>query len=213
MALAESDDRRPRARAVLFDLGGVLVDWNPRYLYRRLFADEATMEHFLATVCTQTWNEEQDAGRPFGEGVQLLIAQHPQHASKIRAYDLRWAEMLNGAIEDSVAVVGELRGRGVPLFALTNWSAEKFPLARARFAFLDWFDGIIVSGEERLKKPDPRIYRLAIERFGLAPVTTLYVDDAERNIAAAALLGFKTHHFAKATGLRAVLVACGLLPA
>ena len=206
-------DADPPVRAVLFDLGGVLLDWDPRHLYRRVFPDEAAMERFLATVCTQAWNEEQDAGRPFGEGVALLLARHPQHADEIRAYDLRWGEMLRGAIEESVTILGELRARGVPLFALTNWSAEKFPLARTRFGFLEWFDGILVSGEERLKKPDPRIYRLAIERFGLEPAETLYIDDAEANIAAAARLGFKTHHFVEAAALRGLFVACGLLSA
>ena len=200
-------------RAVLFDLGGVLVDWNPRHLYRRLFTDEVAMERFLATVCTQAWNEDQDAGRPFCEGVELLVARHPQHADEIRAYDTRWGEMLQGAIEESVAILGALRARGVPLFGLTNWSAEKFPLAWTRFAFLEWFDGILVSGEERLKKPDPRIYRLAVQRFGLEPTETLYIDDAEVNVAAAALLGFKTHRFVEAPGLHSLLVACGLLPA
>src|SRR6516164_7493343 len=122
--------------AVLFDLGGVLVDWNPRHLYRGWFADEAAMEHFLTTVCTQAWNEEQDAGRPFREGVELLLARHPQHARKIKAYDSRWGEMLKGAIEESVAVLGELRACGVPLFALTNgrqrsfrWRGRGFPFS------------------------------------------------------------------------------------
>jgi 2-haloacid dehalogenase len=205
-------NRDSQIRTVLFDLGGVLVDWNPRHLYRRLFADEAAMEQFLATVCTQAWNEEQDAGRPFQQAVEALIARYPQHAAAIRVYDLRWEEMLRGTIEDSVAILGELRARGVPLFALTNWSAEKFPLARARFGFLAWFDGIVVSGEEKLKKPDPRIFQCAIRRFGLDPVRTLYVDDAEKNIAAASLLGFETHRFVEAGALRARLVACGLLP-
>ena len=198
--------------AVLFDLGGVLVDWNPRHLYRKMFRDEAAMEHFLATVCTQAWNEEQDAGRLFCEGVELLIARHPRQEAAIRAYDLRWGEMLKGAIEGSVAILAELRARRIPLFALTNWSAEKFPLARARFAFLEWFAGILVSGEEGLRKPDPRIYGLAVERFGLEPEQTLYVDDAEKNIAAAALLGFETHHFVEPGALRSRLAGCGLLP-
>jgi 2-haloacid dehalogenase len=210
---ASNSEPRLPLRTVLFDLGGVLIDWNPRHLYRQVFGDDAAMESFLATVCTQAWNEEQDAGRPFEEAVELLIEQHPQHADNIRAYDTRWAEMLKGSIEESVTLLGELRARGVPVFALTNWSAEKFSLARARFAFLEWFDGVIVSGEERLKKPDPRIYRLAIERFGLDPPWTLYVDDAEANIAAAALLGFRTHRFVEAAELRSLLVACGLLPA
>jgi 2-haloacid dehalogenase len=199
-------------RAVLFDLGGVLVDWNPRHLYRKMFLEEAAIEHFLETVCTQAWNEEQDAGRLFCEGVELLIARYPQQAAAIKAYDLRWSEMLKGAIEGSVAILAELRARRIPLFALTNWSAEKFPLARSRFAFLEWFDGILVSGEERLRKPDPRIYGLAVERFGLEPEQTLYIDDAEKNIAAAAVLGFETHRFVEPRALRGRLVGCGLLP-
>ncbi len=199
-------------RAVLFDLGGVLVDWNPRHLYRRLFADEAAMEEFLATVCTQAWNEEHDAGRPFAEGVELLLALHPQYAEEIKAYDLRWDEMLKGPIAASVAILGQLRDRGVPLFGLTNWSAEKFPVARSRFAFLEWFDGIVVSGEERLRKPDPGIFHLAAGRFRLVPGETLFVDDSERNVAAAALLGYQAHHFVGAAGLRRRLAADGLLP-
>jgi 2-haloacid dehalogenase len=198
---------------VLFDLGGVLVDWNPRHLYRRIFAEEAAMEEFLATVCTQAWNEEQDLGRPFAEGVRLLAEQFPHRAEEIRAYDARWHEMLKGPIEGSVALLGELRARGVGLFALTNWSAERFSVGRARFAFFDWFEGIVVSGEERVKKPDPRIFELAIRRFGLDPGATVFVDDSALNAAAAARLGFRAHHFVGAAGLRRALVEHGLLPA
>jgi len=198
------------ARVVLFDLGGVLVDWNPRHLYRRLFADERDMEEFLATVCTQAWNEEQDLGRPFAEGVQLLIERHPHWAKEVRAYDERWDEMLKGPIADSVVLLGELRERGVSLFALTNWSAEKFPESHSRFAFFEWFDGIIVSGEERLKKPDPQIFRLAAQRFGLDPAATLFVDDSAANVDAAAGLGFRTHRFVDPPALRRALVEHGL---
>lgn len=201
------------ARAALFDLGGVLVDWNPRHLYRRLFADETAMEDFLATVCTQEWNEEQDLGRPFAEGVRLLVERHPHHAAEIRAYDTHWHEMLGGPIAGSVALLDELRRCGVPLFALTNWSAEKFPVGRARFGFFEWFAGIVVSGEEGVKKPDPRIFDLAIRRFGLDPAQTLFVDDSAANVAAAARLGFRTHRFADTPALRCALVAHGLLPA
>lgn len=200
-------------RAVLFDLGGVVVDWNPRHLYRQIFAGEQAMEEFLATICTQAWNEEQDCGRPFAEGVRLLVERHPHRAEEIRAYDARWHEMLKGPIEDSVALLGELRARGVALFALTNWSAEKFAVGRARFAFFEWFAGIVVSGEERVKKPDPRIFELAIRRFGLDPAVTLFVDDAPPNIATAARLGFRTHHFTGASRLRTALIENGLLPA
>lgn len=196
---------------MVFDLGGVLVDWNPRYLYRQIFAEAPAMEEFLATVCTQAWNEEQDLGRPFAEGVRLLTAQHPHRTEEIRAYDARWHEMLKGPIADSVALLAELRGRGVALYALTNWSAEKFPIARARFAFLEWFAGIVVSGEVRLKKPDPRIFDLAIRRFRLDPAATLFVDDAAYNVAAAERLGFRAHHFTGVPDLRRALVGHGLL--
>lgn len=206
-------DAATPARAVLFDLGGVLIDWNPRHLYRRLFAEERRMEDFLATICTQAWNEEHDLGRPFAEGVRLLTARYPHWAAEIRAYDERWGEMLKGPIADSVALLGKLRERGVALFALTNWSAEKFPIARARFDFLDWFTGIVVSGEERLKKPDPRIFALAATRFRLDPGATLFIDDSPHNAAAAARLGFRAHHFADAAGLRRALVGHGLLSA
>jgi len=197
---------------VLFDLGGVLVDWNPRHLYRRLFADEQAMEEFLETVCTRAWNEEQDLGRPFAEGVRLLTEQYPHWAEEIRAYDARWHEMLRGPIEGSVAVLGELRESGVGLFALTNWSAEKFPQSRARFPFFDWFTGIVVSGEERLKKPDPRIFDLAARRFGLDPGATVFVDDSATNVVAAERLGFRAHHFVGAAELRRALVEHRLLP-
>jgi 2-haloacid dehalogenase len=200
-------------RAVLLDLGGVLVEWDPRHLYRRIFADAAAMEHFLATVCTPEWNEEQDIGRPFAEGVRLLVERFPAFVEEIRAYDRRWPEMLKGPIEDSVAILGELRARAVPVFALTNWSAEKFPIARERFAFLEWFDGILVSGHVGIKKPDPLFFGLAAERFGLLPSQTAFVDDLARNVAAAAQLGFRAHHFEGASGLRRFLVDCRLLPA
>jgi 2-haloacid dehalogenase len=199
-------------QAVLWDLGGVLVDWNPRHLYRRVFAQEAEMERFLGGVCTQSWNEEQDAGRPFAEGVRLLVAQYPHYAVEIEAYWRRWGEMISGEIPGSVAVLGQLRERGVPLFGLTNWSAETFPIAAARFAFLEWFSGILVSGAERLKKPDARFFALAVTRFGLEPARTLFIDDSPRNVAAARELGFHTHHFIDAAGLRAALVEHALLP-
>ncbi|HEY1299084.1 MAG TPA: HAD family phosphatase [Stellaceae bacterium] len=201
------------ARAVLFDIGGVLVDWNPRHLYRRLFAEERAMEEFLATVCTQDWNEEQDLGRPFAEGVRILTERHPHWADEIAAYDARWHEMLKGPIAGSVALLDELRRGGVALYALTNWSAEKFPVGRARFDFFEWFGGIVVSGEEQVKKPDPRIFDLAVRRFGLEPAQTLFVDDSPVNTAAAARLGFRTHHFVDPAGLRRELAAHGLLPA
>ena len=194
-------------KAVVFDLGGVLIDWDPRYLYRKLLADEAAVEEFLATVCTPEWNAEQDRGRPFAEGVAELAERHPAHAAAIAAYADRWEEMLGGAIGGTVELLGELRAAGMPLYALTNWSAETFVIARRRFEFLSWFDGVLVSGEERLVKPDPAFFRLLLDRFGLAPEATFYVDDAEANVAAARDLGLDAVRFTGPGQLRRELAA------
>jgi len=194
-------------KAVVLDLGGVLIDWDPRYLYRKLLADEAAVEEFLATVCTPEWNAEQDRGRPFAEGVAELVERHPAHAAAIAAYAERWPEMLAGEIGGSVEVLAELRAAGVPLYALTNWSAETFVVARERFEFLGWFDGVLVSGEERMIKPDPRFFKLLQDRFGLAPEATFYVDDSEANVAAARRLGFDAVRFTGPEQLRRELAA------
>ena len=198
-------------KAVVFDLGGVLIDWDPRYLYRKLLDDEAAVEEFLATVCTPAWNAEQDRGRPFAEGVAELVERHPAHAAAITAYHERWPEMLGGAVDDTVEVLAELRAAGVPVYALTNWSAETFGVARERFEFLEWFDGVLVSGEERMIKPDPAIFRLLLDRFGLDPEATFYVDDSEQNVAAADRLGFDAVRFTTPAQLRRDLVARRLL--
>ena len=204
----------PRVRAVVFDLGGVLVDWNPRHLYRALFGPEnggeAAMEQFLATVCTQAWNEEQDAGRPFAEAVALLRGQHPEHAALIEAFDRDWERMLGGAIEETVAILARLREAGVPLYALSNWSAEKFPIARRRFEFLAWFAGIVVSGEIGMKKPDPRIFQHLTDRFALTPQATLFIDDSAVNVEAARALGFEALRFETPARLASDLKALGL---
>ncbi|WP_119459886.1 HAD family hydrolase [Rhodospirillaceae bacterium SYSU D60014] len=199
-------------RAAVFDLGGVLIDWNPRYLYRKLFdGDEAGMEAFLTEVCTPAWNEEQDGGRPFADAVALLVAQHPTHAALIEAYDARWEEMLAGPIAGSVEILAALKAQRMPLYALTNWSAEKFPIARRRFDFLQWFDGIVVSGEIRLKKPDPEIFRHLLDGFGLTAGETLFIDDSEPNVAAAQAAGMTALRFRSPQALRRDLTALGLL--
>ena len=193
---------------VVFDLGGVLIDWNPRYLYRQLFADEAAMEDFLAQVCTPAWNDEQDAGRSLAEATALLIAAHPHHAHHIAAYYGRLGEMFGGPIAGSVAVLAELRRAGQQrLYALTNWSHETFPYARQTFDFLAWFEGIVVSGAERMRKPFPGIYRRLLERYALEPRQTLFIDDNLANVRAAEALGFTGIHFCSPEQLRAALVA------
>lgn len=203
--------RNPMIDTVVFDLGGVLIDWNPRYLYRRLFDDEAAMEHFLAHVCTGPWNEQQDAGRPWSEAIEGLQAKHPEHAPLIAAFRERWEEMLAGPIAGSVELLAELRSRGVRLYALTNWSNETFPRALELYDFLHWFQGIVVSGEERLIKPDPRIYQCLFERYGVDPARSLYIDDARRNVDAAAALGMQAWWFQGADGLRTWLASHGLV--
>lgn len=200
-----------RFDTVVFDLGGVLVDWNPRYLYRQLFDDEAAMERFLAEVCTSQWNERQDEGRSWDEAIAVLSAEFPQHASLIAAYRERWYDMLSGPIVPSVAILEELRERGVPLYALTNWSQETFPLARQRFTFMDAFIDIMVSGEERLIKPDPVIFQRMLQRFELDAERTIYIDDAPRNVAAAARLGMHALQFRDAATLRDELCRAGML--
>lgn len=197
--------------AVVFDLGGVLIDWDPRHLYRKLIADAGEMERFLAQVCNGAWNLQQDAGRPFAEAVRELAARHPEASALIEAYWQRWPEMLGGPIEATVAVLGELKGRAVPLYALSNWSAETWPHALRRFAFLGWFDGLVISGFEGVAKPDMAIYRRLIERYRLIPGQTLYFDDVEANIAAARTLGLIAHRFTDAGTLRAVLRQARLL--
>jgi 2-haloacid dehalogenase len=198
---------------VVFDLGGVLIDWDPRHLYRKLFAgDEAAMEHFLATVCTHEWNRCQDAGRSFAEGARLLKAEYPDKGELIDAYGARFDEMVAGPIAGSVELLAELRDCGTPLYGLTNWSAETYAPARQRFDFLAWFRGILVSGEVGVIKPDPRIFELLIERFAIDPERAVYIDDVEANVSAARPFGMHTIHFTTAAALRDELVAQGLLP-
>jgi 2-haloacid dehalogenase len=197
--------------AVVFDLGGVLIDWNPRYLYRKLFDDEAAMEAFLADVVSPEWNGQQDSGRTWAEAVDVLSREHPEQRDLIAAYWHRWQETLGDAIAPTVAILEELRETGVRLYALSNWSAETFPVARPRYPFLDWFDGIVISGEEKVAKPDPVIFRHLLDRYGLDPATTVFIDDSEANVRAAAAEGMTSLRFVDAATLRDDLRRLGLL--
>ena len=202
----------PQLDTVIFDLGGVLLDWNPRHLYRPLFAgDEAAMEDFLATVCNSAWNRQQDAGRLVAEACALLKAGHPDKAELIDAYYARHLDMIAGPIEGSVAILAELRERGTRLYFLSNYSAETYPLALGRFAFLSWFEGGIVSGEHGVIKPDPAIYRLLIERCAIDPHRAVFIDDVAANAEAASAFGIHGIHFTGPEALRAELVELGLL--
>jgi 2-haloacid dehalogenase len=197
---------------VIFDFGGVLIDWDPRHLYRKLFAgDEAAMEDFLATVCNPAWNIRQDGGRPVAEATRLLTLAHPHHAELIAAFYGRFDEMMPVPVEGSVAILSELRERGVPLYGLTNFSAETYPLALARFPFIGWLNGVIVSGEHGIVKPDPAIYRLLCDRFSIDPRSAVFIDDVKRNAEGAEAVGIKGIHFTGAKALRAELMELGLL--
>lgn len=177
---------------IVFDFGGVLIDWNPRYLYRNYFNDDSEMEYFLSNVCTGEWNTEQDKGRSLDEGVDLLEGRFPQYAEAIRMYRDGWESMLGGEFPDSVALLEKAKSRGYGVYGLTNWSAETFPIAESKYPFLQLLDGIVVSGKERLAKPDPRIFRILTERYGLKAEECIFIDDSRANIEAAEKLGFNT---------------------
>lgn len=203
----------PGRNVAIFDLGGVLLDWNPRFLYRKLFGgDEAAMEHFLATVCTKEWNERQDAGRSFAEAIQELLPHHADKIELIEAFGTRFGEMIRGPIDGAVDVLAELKDREMPLFVLSNWSAETFPSQRERFEFLSWFDGIVISGLEGVMKPDPRIFRILLDRYGVAAESAVFIDDVARNAAAASAVGIHGIHFRSPEQLRRELVTLGMLP-
>jgi 2-haloacid dehalogenase len=201
-----------KINTLVFDLGGVLIDWNPQYLYNKLIPDKKEREWFLSTICTPDWNEEQDAGRSLKEATELLVQKYPGHEAAIRAYYDRWTEMLGGPIHETVEIFRELKTRGrLKLYALTNWSAETFPVALELYDFLHWFDGRLVSGEERTRKPFPEIYQILIERFAIEPATAIYVDDNERNVKPARELGFIGLHFRTPELFREELVGLGVL--
>lgn len=184
-----------RIRNIVFDFGGVLLDWDPRYLYRTFFWDEAEMERFLTTVCTPEWNAEQDRGRSFAEGIRLLQESHPEYREAIRLYRDGWTQMLRGEIPGTVELLRKLKAGGYAIYGLTNWSAETIGYAYERFGFFKLFDGIVVSGEERLLKPDRRIYRILLDRYNLQPDESIFIDDSPTNVEAAAKLGFKAIFF------------------
>lgn len=197
---------------VIFDLGGVLIDWNPRYLYRKLFnGDDAAMEDFLANICTGDWNVQQDAGRPLADAYKLLSDKHPDKKHLIEAWGARFDEMMSGQIEGTVAILEELYAKGVPLYALTNWSAETFPHALKRFAFFKRFRGIVVSGELKLIKPDMRIFQHLLDSYDLEAQDAVFIDDAPYNVAGAASLGIHGIHFTGPAPLRQALTALKLL--
>ena len=197
--------------SVIFDFGGVLIDWNPRHLYRKVFQEAQAMEDFLATVCTNDWQEMQNETRTWAEAVAERVALFPEHRPLIEMYRSRWLEMIRDADWETVAIVDALRQRGLRLYGLTNWSAEMFPPTRRRFDFIDWFEGVVVSGEVGIRKPSPEIFRHLFSRYRVDPNEAVFIDDKAENLAVARSLRLESHHFTSAANLRTDLEASGLL--
>lgn len=201
----------PPIDALVFDVGGVLLDWDPRYLYRQLFDDEREMERFLSDICTLDWHAAADLGTPVAQSCAELSAQHPQHAELIWAWAHRGEEMIAGQLDPNVELLRELKARGVRCFALTNMEAETYPVRSRRFGFFQLFDGVVVSGLERVAKPDPVIFERLLDRFDLTPRATLMIDDSPANVAAARAAGMQAIVFTSAAVLRRELEELGLL--
>lgn len=190
-------------KTIIYDLGGVLLDWNPMYVYKDYFESEEKASHFFENICTGDWNEEQDAGRSIVEATQLLVEQYPEWETAIRDYYGRWTEMLKGPIHESVVVFKQLKASGqFKLYALTNWQADLFNIALVRYNFLHWFDGRVVSGEEKMRKPFPEFYMKLIHRYNVDINTALFIDDNLRNVKAARDLGIDSIHFISVDNLK-----------
>jgi len=196
-------------RNIVFDFGGVLVDWNPEYLFKDVFSDKSELDHFLENVCTPDWNEKQDAGRSLSDAIRTLQERHPKYKDEIRLFYDEWTTMLSGPIQQNVALLKPLKVN-YRLFGLTNWSAETFPIAYDLYPLFGEFEGIVVSGEEKLAKPDERIYLLLLERYALAAAECLFIDDNARNIQAATALGFNTLHLNTDVCLKEELIQLGI---
>jgi len=187
--------------SVVFDLGNVLIDWDPRYLYRKLFQTDDEVEWFLENVCDYEWNLKHDSGQLFSKGIFEKSKKFPEYSELINAWFERWKEMIGGPMDESVKILSELKEKGVLLYILSNWSAETYPIAEDLFDFLKWFDGKIISGEVGIVKPDLEIYKLLINSYDLNPHQTLFIDDKEENIKSAEFLGIHGIHFQNASKL------------
>ena len=203
----------PKSLVPVFDIGGVLIDWDPRHLYRDLIPDEAEREWFLAEVCSPAWNRQMDAGMTFADGVAQLTARFPEHAALIAAFDRSWSRMVPGALTDTVTLLKALQDQGHPVYAITNFSVEKFAECQVRFPFLADFVHVTVSGAVRAVKPDPAIFRRFLDDTGLEAADCLYTDDMADNVTAAQAIGMRAVRFTDAAALRTVLQTNGLLPA
>ncbi len=197
---------------VIFDLGGVLIDWSPYHLYRNFFDTDEEIAAFLQEIDLFNWLRGVDADKGFRQGVEELSARMPHHSPLIEAYWHRWSETINGPMDDSLEIVQELKAKKTPLYVISNWAAETWHHATDRFDFLDWFDGVIVSGLEGVAKPDPGIFEIACERHGLSPERCLFIDDMANNVESAQAQGFQAVQFQSAPALRAHMTERGLLP-
>jgi 2-haloacid dehalogenase len=188
--------------AVVFDIGAVLVDWNPEYLYAKVIPDPDERRRFLREVCTPEWNFAMDAGTSVSDGVAELAAERPEYADLINVWWDRWSEMLGDEIPGTRSIAEAIQQSGMPIYALTNWNAQTWELGLAEFPFLgEVFDGIVVSGREGVAKPDPRIFEILSSRYDLEPTTTVFIDDSPKNVAAATNLGYQAHLFRSAPEL------------
>lgn len=199
-------------KTIIFDLGGVLIDWNPEYVYREIFDnDEQKMKWFLTEICPYSWNEPQDAGKLCKVATQEKVAEFPQYKEWIEAYYGRWEEMLGGSLPQTVEILKTLKeNQEYQLLALTNWSAETFPTAQKHFDFLGWFDGVVVSGEEKTRKPFDDFYHILFDRYSVNPSEAVFIDDNKANVEAGQRLGLNTINFRDAEQLRQELAAFGV---
>jgi 2-haloacid dehalogenase len=208
-----SDMQMPEINAIIFDLGGVLIDWNPLYVFDdNYFESEEKRKQFFDKICTSDWNEEQDAGRSIVEATQTLIKQFPEWESSIRDYYGRWTDMLKATIPETVDIFKRLKDSGkYHFYALTNWQAGLFDIALVRYNFLHWFDGRVVSGEEKTRKPFPEFYQRLLDRYNVKAAEALFIDDNLRNVKAAEKLGIKSIHFQSPAQLEEELIRLKLL--
>ncbi len=199
-------------QTVIFDLGGVLIHWDPMIVYRQIFPTEEKAKWFLENICTYEWNLQHDAGQKLQVGMERLSQEYPEWKEEIFAYYGRWEEMLGGIFDGTVEILKEcIDNPGLQVVALTNWSAETFPIAKERFDFLHWFEGIVVSGEEKVRKPDPKIYEIILERYNIKPESSVFIDDSLPNIEQAKQMGIKGIHFKSPEKLREELTLLGVL--
>ncbi|MEA4916462.1 HAD family phosphatase [Proteiniphilum sp.] len=195
---------------IVFDFGGVLIDWNPVYLYRKIFDKEEEMNYFLEHVCRYEWNVLQDAGRPLSEATRILQEQYPEYREEIGMYYGRWAEMLGGTIKENEKLIEPLKEK-YKVYGLTNWSKETIPIAMARYDFFNYLDGMVVSGEEKIVKPDPQLYSILLNRYGIQAEESLFIDDNYANIETAQQLGFQTIHLVDGMNLEVILETKNIL--